>query len=187
MWIAYHQLILLILFAIYQRGAVDALAISPPSWSDPSVNPCARSVNGGWQHLFYPPLKACFKIFTLGYPCPDTMELSPIKNGLTGYGECTCPPGSVQLNRNSTSQCYKIFDRGPCDESHYVSPLLNEKSVRASQRFGECKKLKSCPPNQLYHPEKNECHEILTQGPCKNGQLLYIDQDSIPKCMVSEM
>lgn len=56
---------------------------------------------------------------------------------------------------------------------------------RTSQRFGECKKLKSCPPNQLFYPEKNECHDILTQGPCLNGKLLYVDENSIPKCMVS--
>lgn len=130
MWNAYIKLILTFIAAVYQRQlSVDALAIAPPTWSDPTVNPCARTANG-WQHLFYPPLNSCFKIFTLGYPCPDTMELSPIKNGLTGYGECTCPPGSVQLNRNSTSQCYKIFDRGPCDESHYVNPISNDKFVK---------------------------------------------------------
>jgi Domain of unknown function (DUF4789) len=122
----YSTLILIVVVAINQRS-VDALAISPPSWSDPNVNPCAKLSNG-WQHLYYAPLKACFKIFTLGYPCQDTMELSPLKNGLTGYGECSCPPGTVQLN--ATSKCYKIFDRGPCDENHYVNPLSQEKNVK---------------------------------------------------------
>jgi hypothetical protein len=59
---------------------VNAYAVQPPSWSDPKINPCAKIANG-WQHLYYPPLDRCFKIFTLGYPCPETMELSPLENG----------------------------------------------------------------------------------------------------------
>lgn len=128
MWYAYLKISsVLSIVAFHQRNLAQGLAIAPPSWSDPEVNPCAR-VSNGWQHLYYSPLKACFKIFTTGFPCPDTMELSPLKNGLTGYGECSCPPGTVQIN--ATSECYKIYDRGPCDESHYVNPLSQEKSVK---------------------------------------------------------
>lgn len=130
MWNVYLKLsIVLSISAIYQKkdNYVDALAIAPPSWSNPEVNPCARFSNG-WQHLYYSPLKACFKIFTTGFPCPDTMELAPLKNGLNGYGECSCPPGTVQIN--STSPCYKIYERGPCDAAHYVNPLSQEKSVK---------------------------------------------------------
>ena len=87
MWNAYLKLSsVLSIVTIHQRIYADGLAIAPPSWSDPEVNPCARFSNG-WQHLFYEPLQACFKIFTMGFPCPDTMELSPLKNGLTGYGK----------------------------------------------------------------------------------------------------
>jgi hypothetical protein len=57
-------------------------------------------------------------------------------------------------------------------------------NFRASRRLGECKKLKSCPPGKVFHPEKNECHELLTQGPCMNGKLLFTDENLIPKCMV---
>jgi len=123
MWNVY----LILLLAVYQKYA-DCLAIAPPSWSDPKVNPCASMPNGGWQHLYYLPLKQCFKIFTLGFPCPPTMEFSPIMNGMTGHGECKCPPGTAQLN--ATAECYKIFDRGPCDKSHYLNPLSPEKNVR---------------------------------------------------------
>lgn len=42
-------------------------AIVPPPWSDPSKNPCA-SMPGGWQLLYWPPLKQCFKIFTVSLP-----------------------------------------------------------------------------------------------------------------------
>lgn len=55
---------------------------------------------------------------------------------------------------------------------------------RASRRLGECKKLKSCSPGQIYFPEKGECHEELSQGPCIQGKLLMVDESSIPKCMV---
>lgn len=37
-------------------------AIAPPPWSDPTKNPCAK-LPGGWQLLYWPPLKQCFKIF----------------------------------------------------------------------------------------------------------------------------
>lgn len=118
---------LIIIIAVYQN-CVDAFAVAPPSWSDPKVNPCANMPNGGWQHLYFAPLKECFKIFTLGYPCPDTMELSPILNGMTGHGECKCPPGTAQIN--ATAMCYKIFDRGPCSEGHYLSPLDTGKGIK---------------------------------------------------------
>ena len=41
-------------------------AIVPPPWSDPSKNPCA-SLPGGWQLLYWTPLKKCFKIFTVSF------------------------------------------------------------------------------------------------------------------------
>lgn len=69
-----------ILLFVYVVSYVDAYAVQPPSWSDPKINPCAKIANG-WQHLYYPPLDRCFKIFTLGFPCPETMELSPLENG----------------------------------------------------------------------------------------------------------
>lgn len=39
-------------------------AIVPPPWSDPQKNPCAN-MPGGWQLLYWAPLKQCFKIFTV--------------------------------------------------------------------------------------------------------------------------
>lgn len=50
------------LFA-WQMVHVDG-AIVPPPWSDPSKNPCAN-MPGGWQLLYWAPLKQCFKIFTV--------------------------------------------------------------------------------------------------------------------------
>lgn len=39
-------------------------AIVPPPWSDPQKNPCAN-MPGGWQLLYWAPLRQCFKIFTV--------------------------------------------------------------------------------------------------------------------------
>lgn len=39
-------------------------AVVPPPWSDPFSNPCATQP-GGWQLLYWAPLKKCFKIFTV--------------------------------------------------------------------------------------------------------------------------
>ena len=177
----FHIYAVLLMTAAVQKFHVAGFAIAPPSWSDPKVNPCAKMSNG-WQHLFYAPLKECFKIFTLGYPCPESMELSPILNGLTGHGECKCPPGTAQLN--TTSTCYKIFERGPCNEGHYLNPLPSDKGVKSSFRFGECKKLKSCPAGKVHWPEKDGCFEPFTRGPCVNGKLLSYDENLIPKCQV---
>lgn len=120
-------------------------AVVPPPWSDPFSNPCA-SQPGGWQLLYWPPLKKCFKIFTvwnstelnqellfwklsfrqLGYPCPDTMELSPIGNSATfkttmTTAECRCPPGTAQSK--ITSKCHALFERGPCELRQYFAPV----------------------------------------------------------------
>lgn len=51
--------------------AVDS-AIVPPPWSNPMSNPCA-SMPGGWQLLYWPPLKKCFKIFSVCYHCHHTI------------------------------------------------------------------------------------------------------------------
>ena len=89
------------------------MAILPPPWSDPIKNPCA-TLPGGWQLLYWPPLKKCFKIFQVGYPCPDTMELSPAaastfkqtdKN--VPIAECKCPPEMAQSVLNN--KCYLLF------------------------------------------------------------------------------
>lgn len=92
-------------------------AISPPSWSDPNKNPCA-ALPGGWQLLFWPPLKQCFRIFSVGFPCPETMELSPAGGGMA---ECRCPPGTAQSPK--TSMCHTLFNKGPCDFGEYFSPI----------------------------------------------------------------
>lgn len=145
---------------------VGDAAIEPPPWGDPSKNPCANKP-GGWQLLYWPPLKQCFKIYTvstqeiqvflgissklharymhtqwkifflilicqqLGYPCPETMELTPGSNSRISTGlaaECRCPPGTAQ-HHDSTS-CYKLYEQGPCDIGQYFAPA-NEPSNSA--------------------------------------------------------
>ena len=109
-------------------------AIVPPPWSNPSTNPCA-TMPGGWQLLYWPPLKKCFKIFQKGYPCPETMELSPIGSGYGAnagtYAECRCPPGTAQSPL--TNECHKLFERGPCDFGQYFAPIADVPDRNARQ------------------------------------------------------
>lgn len=115
-------------------------AIIPPPWSDPNKNPCA-SLPGGWQLLYWAPLKKCFKIFQIGYPCPDTMELSPIPPGKWNKlktdhrnnnnimtAECKCPPGTAQSA--ITNKCHQLFEQGPCQKGQYFSPLIDIPTLR---------------------------------------------------------
>lgn len=126
-------------------------AVVPPPWSDPFNNPCAAQP-GGWQLLYWPPLKKCFKIFTvkmlsttqnflvitinlqLGYPCPDTMELSPVGSSATyksamTTAECRCPPGTAQSK--ITSKCHTLFERGPCELGQYFAPVSDSPAKSA--------------------------------------------------------
>lgn len=92
-------------------------AISPPPWVDSVKNPCTNRT-GGWQLIYWEPLKDCFKIFQVGYPCPDTMELGTDKYG---YAKCWCPPGTAEFNKTST--CHKLFEQGPCELGQYFAPV----------------------------------------------------------------
>lgn len=114
-------------------------AIFPPPWSDPEKNPCA-TMPGGWQLLYWPPLKKCFKIFTIGYPCPETMELSPAPlngkskgNQNAATAECRCPPGSALSAL--TNKCHKIFERDPCEKGQYFGPLPDVGKLDSSKRW----------------------------------------------------
>lgn len=62
----------------------------------------------------------------IGYPCPDTMELTPAGNSMTTSGsaaECRCPPGTAQSPE--TSRCHKLFEQGPCDVGQYFAPVAD--------------------------------------------------------------
>lgn len=128
-WSVLHAGISLIAFLTLLLVQQGDTAIIPPPWSDPEKNPCA-TMPGGWQLLYWPPLKKCFKIFTVGYPCPETMELGPTASIGTSkkkamanaaVAECRCPPGTVLSAKNN--KCYKIFERGPCNKGQYFSPI----------------------------------------------------------------
>lgn len=67
------SLLIVCLFA-WQMVRVNG-AIVPPPWSDPNKNPCA-SMPGGWQLLYWAPLKQCFKIFTVRAASPSGMSIS---------------------------------------------------------------------------------------------------------------
>lgn len=60
----------------------------------------------------------------MGFPCPDTMELSPIGTGSIrvngSTAECRCPPGTAQSI--VTSKCHNLFAKGPCESGQYFGP-----------------------------------------------------------------
>lgn len=73
------------------------------------------------------------KIFNsqTGYPCPDTMELTPAANTVrlsTGMtAECRCPTGTAQLQEST--HCYKLFEQGPCDNGQYFAPVAEDSNT----------------------------------------------------------
>ncbi|KAJ6642909.1 hypothetical protein Bhyg_07865 [Pseudolycoriella hygida] len=148
-------------------------AVVPPPWSDPYSNPCATQP-GGWQLLYWPPLKKCFKIFTLGYPCPDTMELSPVgssatQKSTTTTAECRCPPGTAQSK--ITSKCHNLFERAPCDLGQFFAPISEPltKGSTPKKRFGYCKTPEKCYNSMVYWPH--------------DGKLLAIGKDKLTECL----
>lgn len=127
MWNVFHQPSVLVFAVVVIIGTGVKVgchaAIAPPPWSDPEKNPCAR-MPGGWQLLYWPPLDKCFKIFQKGYPCPETMELSPVGFGITATqttAVCLCPPGTAQSP--ITNKCHKLFEKGPCEIGQYFAPI----------------------------------------------------------------
>lgn len=72
----------------------------------------------------------------MGYPCPDTMELTPgMRNSRSSNGmiaECRCPPGTAQSFDSTT--CYKLYEQGPCDIGQFFAPV-NEPSNTAMYVF----------------------------------------------------
>lgn len=71
--------ILVIILCTFTRVSVDGGAIIPPPWSDPTKNPCAN-MPGGWQLLYWAPLKQCFKIFTVCTTNGKQHQCEPVHN-----------------------------------------------------------------------------------------------------------
>lgn len=72
----------------------------------------------------------------MGYPCPETMELSPIGTSSTmkmifgaPSAECRCPPGTALSEEKN--RCYTLFERGPCDNGQYFAPMIDATSDSA--------------------------------------------------------
>ncbi|CAH1187486.1 unnamed protein product, partial [Phyllotreta striolata] len=173
------ELLLPFLLSYAAKGAVVA-----PPWANPKLNPCASHPRG-WQLLFWPPDGKCYKIFQVGYPCPNGMELTPSlsKSGQTLSAECRCVPGTAQSA--SDGACYRLFTAGPCQMGQYFGPDTQYKSENSKRQWGTCKPIKTCSSDDstLYWPKDGKCYEKHTKGPCPKGQLLTIDRNSsIPTC-----
>ncbi|XP_030747278.1 uncharacterized protein LOC115875873 isoform X2 [Sitophilus oryzae] len=160
-------------------------AVIPPPWANPDLNPCARQ-SRGWQVLFWPPDKKCYKIFKVGYPCPDGMELSPAtsRNGKELYAECRCPPG--QAFSIEEGKCFQLFTPGPCQQgSYFGSDGEYKNNVTTSiQRLGSCKQIATCPDvHSIFWIKDGKCYQKLTKGPCAKGQLLTMTTgNKLPVC-----
>ncbi|XP_046807570.1 uncharacterized protein LOC111685867 isoform X1 [Lucilia cuprina] len=189
-WSALHAGLSLVTFLTLLLAQQADAAIIPPPWSDPEKNPCA-TMPGGWQLLYWPPLKKCFKIFTIGYPCPETMELGPTasigsskKKSISNapLAECRCPPGTVLSAKNN--KCYKIFERGPCNKGQYFSPIAETQLgiKRTTNRWGVCKTPRSCPDDMVFWPKDGKCYTKLTKGPCTKGKLIVLNDEGLAEC-----
>nr|XP_023030160.1 uncharacterized protein LOC111518060 isoform X2 [Leptinotarsa decemlineata] len=170
------------LFLFLFQPQTEAAVMAPP-WANPKLNPCASQPNG-WQLLFWPPEAKCYKIFQVGHPCPDGMELSPSlsKSGKNLSAECRCTPETAQSATDG--KCYALFSLGPCDGGEYFAPDTQYKSENSKRQWGVCKQIKNCSDETMvYWPKDSKCYKLLSRGPCPKGQLLTTDPNgNIPVC-----
>ncbi|KAJ8984611.1 hypothetical protein NQ317_006073 [Molorchus minor] len=170
------------LFLLLLQPETQGAVMAPP-WADPKLNPCATQPRG-WQLLFWPPDGKCYRIFKIGHPCPEGMELSPMttKPDKQLSAECRCPPQTAQSARDG--KCYGLFSLGNCAVGYYFGPDKQYKSANSKRQWGVCKQLKPCVSSSwIYWPKTERCYQKFTRGPCIKGQLLTVDQESkIPAC-----
>ncbi|XP_043267613.1 multiple epidermal growth factor-like domains protein 10 isoform X2 [Venturia canescens] len=159
-------------------------AIVPPPWANPSSNPCASQPRG-WQLLYWPADGKCYKIFQIGAPCPETMELGPAAKGGGTVAECKCPPGTVQSPRDAL--CHPIFSKASCDRGQYFAPVPETPgSIGSKRRWGVCRNVEECAAKgDVYWPRDGKCYAKLTRGPCVRGELLILGDDGLATCSCS--
>nr|XP_012228873.1 PREDICTED: uncharacterized protein LOC105675942 [Linepithema humile] len=171
--------------AICLLSAVDArTAIMPPPWADPSSNPCAAQPRG-WQLLYWPADGKCYKIFQIGAPCPETMELGPAAGGGGTTAECRCPPGTAQSPRDAL--CHPIFTRASCSKGQFFAPVPDAPGkASAKRRWGTCREPEACDePGEIYWPRDGKCYPRFSRGPCPRGELLVLGEDGLAACSCS--
>lgn len=179
-WIWFFQLELILLSIVpYLKAAVVA-----PPWANPKLNPCASHPRG-WQLLFWPPDGKCYKIFQVGHPCANGMELTPSlsKSGKNLSAECRCVPQTAQSATDGA--CYHLFSSGPCKPGYYFGPDTKYKSENSKRQWGTCKQMKSCSSDDssLFWPKDGKCYQRYGRGPCPKGQLLTVEKNGkIPVC-----
>ncbi|XP_076387618.1 uncharacterized protein LOC100876616 [Megachile rotundata] len=155
-------------------------AIMPPPWADPSSNPCAAQPRG-WQLLFWPPDGKCYKIFQIGAPCPETMELGPAAGGGGIVAECRCPPGTAQSPRDAL--CHPIYTRASCPKGQFFEPVPE---TSGKSRWGVCRDPEPCTEKgEVYWPRDGKCYPKFSKGPCPKGELLTTDEDGLTICSCS--
>ncbi|XP_020277548.1 multiple epidermal growth factor-like domains protein 10 isoform X1 [Pseudomyrmex gracilis] len=158
-------------------------AIMPPPWADPASNPCAAQPRG-WQLLYWPADGKCYKIFQIGAPCPETMELAPAAGDGT-TAECRCPPGTAQSPRDAL--CHPIFTRASCTKGQFFAPVPVAPGKSSSRkRWGICRDPEPCAEqSEIYWPRDDKCYPRLSRGPCPRGELLVTGEDGLAICSCS--
>ncbi|XP_018322390.1 uncharacterized protein LOC108735081 isoform X1 [Agrilus planipennis] len=120
----------------------------------------------------------------MGYPCPETMELSPVTFGQNYTAECRCPPKTAL--HEDENRCYQIFTKGPCPKGYFFGPNEERSNKTTKLHLGACQKIKKCPStNEIYYPKTNRCYNTLTRGPCPKGLLITVSDEEIAKCECS--
>ncbi|XP_008217155.1 multiple epidermal growth factor-like domains protein 10 isoform X1 [Nasonia vitripennis] len=169
---------------VFSIVSIANAAIVPPPWANPTSNPCATQPRG-WQLLYWPADGKCYKIFQIGAPCPETMELSPSAVGSETTAECRCPPGTAQSPRDAL--CHPIFTRASCPKGQYFAPVP-ESLVKppSKKRWGVCRDPEPClSSNEVFWPRDGKCYSRHTRGPCPKGELLILDKDGLAACACS--
>ncbi|XP_023315621.1 uncharacterized protein LOC106659378 isoform X1 [Trichogramma pretiosum] len=162
-------------------------AIVPPPWADPANNPCASQPRG-WQLLYWPADGKCYRIFQIGAPCPETMELSPSAVGSGGMmkAECRCPPGTAQSPRDAL--CHRIFTRASCSKGQFFAPIPEPSAKQSSskKRWGTCRDPETCSnTGDVFYPRDSQCYRKFSRGPCAKGELMSVDKDGLGACSCS--
>ncbi|XP_014476201.1 PREDICTED: uncharacterized protein LOC106745260 [Dinoponera quadriceps] len=159
-------------------------AIMPPPWADPSNNPCAAQPRG-WQLLYWPADGKCYKIFQIGAPCPETMELGPTAGGGGTTAECRCPPGTAQSPRDAL--CHPIFTKASCAKGQFFAPVPDAPGRSGSKRrWGVCREPEPCgEQSEIYWLKDGKCYPKLSRGPCPRGELLVADEEGLATCSCS--
>ncbi|CAL4106594.1 unnamed protein product, partial [Meganyctiphanes norvegica] len=145
----------------YSRGPCDL-----GDWlvfSQPGVAVCERKEHcSRFDNWFYwTDEERCYRQYTRG-PCKDGQLFYLDPN--TGIPGCHCRKEWAPYYWPEDGKCYEQHSVGPCPTGMYFS--FNQTSAST-----EC----NCFTSHVLHEQTQTCYEKLTQGVCKEGELVVKD------------